>query len=1007
MYKLKMNYMKRMNTFMKRTSILLLALVAGCFVQLSAQPVSGKIYNIVNRNYSGSSLSENSSHGLVCATTDATNYSQLWLFVTSTNGFTMRNAATGRYANSKDGYETQFTTSFSPTDWYVLTPVTGYYAFSFRATDDASSMHSKGTAGNIVRWNSNVGTTASQWTLNEVTTVTQATLEENWAALKATAKNNLQTALTNANTTLSAVCTATPTTAAVALQTTDAAAAGYLSTNAQETSEGPIANLIDGSTTNYFHSSWQSASTGYHYLQIDMGTGVSIQDFVINYTTRPGNFYNKPATMVVSGSNDGTTFTPITTLSSSNAYSPLPVSGVKQESYQSSLISSSTAYRYLRFTVTATNNNAANSGSPKYPYFSMAEFSLTRVNMNASSGLEYKKVAAYQLKNAISTAQTVYDATSSTQGDYEDALAALNKTLYAASVRSYNVTLTTNDASPSLYILNSKRASNLVWTYTTAGKIMLTTLGTESPFQAWLFKENPNTGYLQLIPYADPAKVMGAASVVDGADKIIAVTNYATSGYAVDYTMEYNASSYPNYPVALATAGYSNYMSNYGGSGNAMGFYNNAGDNGTRFSLATATFSHSTAYLYLQVAIAKAQALGSVSYGTDPGSFNNESAVNAFNTALTEAQTTLAASTATDADYTSATNTLTLAQAALPAIVTIQAGKFYVLESANISGNYSLGAYAYVGADNTLTWKKSSDSPVEGTAVWQFGANGSNYYLKNIHTGGYVSTVAASTQVKLGATQGTITVTGLGNRQFNITGSTLPLHAQQNYSHVVGWSAGLTSGSAWYIKEVSLFKQSVTITDAKFATLCLNYSVTVPTGVTAYYVTASGINGTVATLTEVGSVIPANTAVILNGEAGTYNFVYTTNVNANASTIAADNKLQGTLVNGYIAAGTSTCYALAVVNNKVGLYQVTLNVDGTGATGTTHFLNNANKAYMSVATGSGIKGFTFKLNDPTGIEMNTVEQKDNSIFDLTGRRVEKVTSTGLYIVNGKKIFIKK
>ena len=35
-----------------------------------------------------------------------------------------------------------------------------------------------------------------------------------------------------------------------------------LSTNAQEKSEGPIANLIDGNTASYFHTSWSRLPTG-------------------------------------------------------------------------------------------------------------------------------------------------------------------------------------------------------------------------------------------------------------------------------------------------------------------------------------------------------------------------------------------------------------------------------------------------------------------------------------------------------------------------------------------------------------------------------------------------------------------------------------------------------------------------------------------------------------------------------------------------------------------------
>jgi len=43
----------------------------------------------------------------------------------------------------------------------------------------------------------------------------------------------------------------------------------------------------------------------------------------------------------------------------------------------------------------------------------------------------------------------------------------------------------------------------------------------------------------------------------------------------------------------------------------------------------------------------------------------------------------------------------------------------------------------------------------------------------------------------------------------------------------------------------------------------------------------------------------------------------------------------------------------------------------------------------------------------TGIDSIYTENGDNVIYDLTGRRLKKVMKSGLYIVNGKKVFIKR
>jgi hypothetical protein len=42
----------------------------------------------------------------------------------------------------------------------------------------------------------------------------------------------------------------------------------------------------------------------------------------------------------------------------------------------------------------------------------------------------------------------------------------------------------------------------------------------------------------------------------------------------------------------------------------------------------------------------------------------------------------------------------------------------------------------------------------------------------------------------------------------------------------------------------------------------------------------------------------------------------------------------------------------------------------------------------------------------TSIENIAVENGSDVIYDLTGRKVDAITTTGIYIVNGKKVFIK-
>jgi phage gp45-like len=47
----------------------------------------------------------------------------------------------------------------------------------------------------------------------------------------------------------------------------------------------------------------------------------------------------------------------------------------------------------------------------------------------------------------------------------------------------------------------------------------------------------------------------------------------------------------------------------------------------------------------------------------------------------------------------------------------------------------------------------------------------------------------------------------------------------------------------------------------------------------------------------------------------------------------------------------------------------------------------------------------FTVNDTTGIEGVDAEG-EQTIYDLTGRKIETITKGGIYIINGKKVVVK-
>ena len=62
--------------------------------------------------------------------------------------------------------------------------------------------------------------------------------------------------------------------------------ASNFSTNAQETTQGPIENICDKDRTTFFHSLWSAGASDYHNLVITLPEGMELQEFSFKYYTR-------------------------------------------------------------------------------------------------------------------------------------------------------------------------------------------------------------------------------------------------------------------------------------------------------------------------------------------------------------------------------------------------------------------------------------------------------------------------------------------------------------------------------------------------------------------------------------------------------------------------------------------------------------------------------------------------------------------------------------------------
>lgn len=187
-----------------------------------------------------------------------------------------------------------------------------------------------------------------------------------------------------------------------------------------------------------------------------------------------------------------------------------------------------------------------------------------------------------------------------------------------------------------------------------------------------------------------------------------------------------------------------------------------------------------------------------------------------------------------------------------------------------------------------------------------------------------------------------------------------------------------------------------------YATLYLDKAVAVPEGLAAYYCT---VDGTTAVLHEVGTVIPAATAVVLKGEANTtYTLANTAEVNGKAETIEAENKLIGYAVDTDVPMGADGYYALNVKDGVVGFF-----VPKTVSADKTTFNAKAHKAYLKIEGAANAQMLTIREGadgGETSVESAMTDASvDKVYYDLTGRRVEN-PKQGIYIVNGRKVVIR-
>lgn len=180
------------------------------------------------------------------------------------------------------------------------------------------------------------------------------------------------------------------------------------------------------------------------------------------------------------------------------------------------------------------------------------------------------------------------------------------------------------------------------------------------------------------------------------------------------------------------------------------------------------------------------------------------------------------------------------------------------------------------------------------------------------------------------------------------------------------------------------------------ATFSAGYPVTVPTDYTAYTASLSEDKSTLTLNAISDNIIPANTGVILRGDASDAVAMapsLTTSTATSALGASGDEEHTFTSADNIYLLGKQQ-------NGQMGFMMMNPNAALT---------LGAHKAYLQLTDASNSPAaIKFEFGTSTDIKQvwSESDAQPSSIYDLSGRRINGQLKTGIYIKNGKKIIVK-
>lgn len=207
------------------------------------------------------------------------------------------------------------------------------------------------------------------------------------------------------------------------------------------------------------------------------------------------------------------------------------------------------------------------------------------------------------------------------------------------------------------------------------------------------------------------------------------------------------------------------------------------------------------------------------------------------------------------------------------------------------------------------------------------------------------------------------------------------------YTGETGTSLSLYVEGVW-VSDI----EKVKIASSGFSTYAASYPVNYSDcGLKAYSVKLDASKKTVS-FSEIEGVVPANTAVLLNGDA---NVEYSLYSGVNPVNVDTDLKVSDGTVT---STGDKNIYGLATVNGQDGFYKALNGKNIPAKCGYLEVAKTAGAAFFSLGD---ITGNTTGIAD---VKAETVKA-DAQMYNLAGQKVGKGYK-GIVIKNGKKMILK-